>query len=184
MLKETISLDIGSHSIKLVGLRMSSKGPFLTHLGIKEIPYGSEREDPTFISEAIKALYREAGFKPGKVILTVSSAGIHIRRITFPSMPRAELREVVPWETKGHLPFPVESAKIDFLILGESAEKDQKKLDLIAVACPAHLIERSLTIAESTGLKPIHLRVGPFALWNYLLAFDRIEKEGGADWST
>jgi type IV pilus assembly protein PilM len=176
---ETIALDIGSHSIKLVGLRMTSKGPFLTHLGIKEIPYGSEREDPTFISETIKALYREAGLRPGKVNLTVSSASIHIRRISLPSMPKAELREAVPWEMKGHLPFPVDSAKIDFLILGESAEKDQKKLDLIAVACPAHLIERSLAIAKSAGLKPIHLSVGPFALWNLLLTFDRIGKEGG-----
>jgi hypothetical protein len=26
---------------------------------IKEIPYGSEREDPTFVSETVKALYRE-----------------------------------------------------------------------------------------------------------------------------
>jgi len=44
-MSELIGLDIGSHSIKLAGLRMTSKGPFLTHLSIKEIPYGPERED-------------------------------------------------------------------------------------------------------------------------------------------
>ena len=50
---------------------------------------------------------------------------------------------------------------------------------MIAVACPTHLIERSLAVAESAGLKPVHLSVGPFALWNLLLTFDRIGKEGG-----
>ena len=111
---ETIGLDIGSHSIKVVGLEMTSKGPFLAHAGIKEIPYGEQREDPAFVSEAIKALFREIGLKPGKVNLTVSDPSIHIRRITLPSMPKSELREAVRWEMKSHLPFPVESAQIDY----------------------------------------------------------------------
>jgi type IV pilus assembly protein PilM len=174
---ETIGLDIGSHSIKLVGLEMTPKGPFLTHVGIKEIPYGEQREDPTFISETIKALFREIGLRPGKVNLTLSGADVHIRRITLPSMPKSELREAVRWEMKSHLPFPIESAQIDFHILGESGEKDLKKLDLVAAACPKHLIDRFLTIAEGAGLRPIHLGVGPFALWNLLLDIDRIEKE-------
>jgi type IV pilus assembly protein PilM len=174
---ETIGLDIGSHSIKLVGLEMTSKGPFLAHAGIKEIPYGEQREDPTFISETIKALYRGAGLKPGKVNLTLSGADIHIRRISLPPMPKSELREAVRWEMKTHLPFPVESAQVDFHILGESGEKDLKKLDLVAVACPQHLIDRSLAIAEGAGLRPIHLGVGPFALWNLLSTFGHFEKE-------
>ena len=45
---ETIGLDIGSHSIKLVGLKMTSQGPFLTHAGIRKIPYKAEGEDLNF----------------------------------------------------------------------------------------------------------------------------------------
>jgi type IV pilus assembly protein PilM len=157
---------------------MTSKGPFLVHAGIKEIPYGEQREDPTFISEAIKALFREVGLKPGKVNLTVSDPSIHIRRITLPSMPKSELREAVRWEMKSHLPFPIESAQIDYLILGEATDKDPKKLDLIAAACPKQLTDRALAIAEGAGLRPIHLGVGPFALWNLLSAFGLFEKKG------
>jgi type IV pilus assembly protein PilM len=79
---------------------------------------------------------------------------------------------------KSHLPFPVESAQIDVHILGESGEKDLRKLDLITVACPRLLIDRSLAIAEGAGLRPIHLGVGPFALWNLLSAFGYLEKQG------
>jgi type IV pilus assembly protein PilM len=174
---ETIGLDIGSHSIKLVGLQMTSKGPFLTHAGIKEIPYGEQREDPTFVSEAIKALFREVGLKPGKVNLTVSDPSIHIQRITLPSMPKSELREAVRWEMKSHLPFPIESAQIDFITLGESPDRDPKKLDLIVAACPKQLIDRALAIAEAAGLNPVHLTVGPFALWNLMLSLENFEKD-------
>jgi len=174
---ETIGLDIGSHSIKLVGLEMTSKGPFVTHVGIKEIPYGGEKEDPAFISEIIKALFREVGLKPGKVRLTVSGSGVHIRRIIVPSMPKAELKEAVRWEIKRHLPYPIESAQIDFHILGEFVEKDMKKLDLIAVACPNDQIDRILSVAEGAGLKPDHLNAGTLSLWNALLTLLPFKKE-------
>ena len=87
------------------------------------------------------------------------------------------MKEAVRWEIKDHLPFPVETAQIDFHILNEFVEDNVKKLDLITVACPKHLIDRTLSIAEGAGLQPIHLDVGPFALWNTLLAWDRIKKE-------
>lgn len=175
---EIIGIDIGSHSIKLVGLKMTSKGPLLTHAGIKKIPYGRETEDLNFVSETIKSLYKEIGLKPGKVRLTVSGSGVNIRRITtIPSMPKAELKEAIRWEIKGYLPFPVESAKIVFHILDKFVEDNVKKLDLIVVACPDHLIDRTLSIAEGAGLQPTHLDVCPFALWNALLAFYQPKKE-------
>ncbi len=176
MAKETIGIDIGSHSIKLVGLKITSQGPVLTHAGIRKIPYEAAGEDLNLISETIKSLYKEIGLKPGKVRLTVSGSGVIIRRIIIPSMPKAELKEAIRWEIKGHLPFPVESAKIDFDILDEFVEDNVQKLDLIVVACPDSLIDRTLAIAKGAGLQPTHLDVDPFAHWNVLSAFDRLEK--------
>jgi type IV pilus assembly protein PilM len=174
---ETIGLDIGSHSIKLVGLKMTLKGPVITHAGIKEIPYGEDREDLDFISETVKSLYREIGLQPGKVRLTVSGSGVFIRQITLPSMPKAELKEAVRWEIKEYLPFPVESAQIDFFILHEFIEDNVKKLDVIVVACPKNLIDRTLSIAEGAGLKPVHLDICPFAIWNAMLISGQLTQE-------
>jgi cell division ATPase FtsA len=61
--------------------------------------------------------------------------------------------------------------------LNEYVADNVKKLDLITVACPKHLVDRTLSIAERAGLQPIHLDVAPFALWNTLSAWDRIKKE-------
>jgi type IV pilus assembly protein PilM len=209
---ETIGLDIGSHSIKLVGLKMTSKGPFLTHLGIREIPSGRDKDDANSISEILKSLLVEIGLKTKKVRLVVSGSGVQVKRITIPSIPKGELKEAVRWEIKNYLPYPVETAEIDFHILEEYVEDNVnpltpqpegrgllrvdperrlfrpkgrslgavervKKLDLIAVVCPKHLIERTLSIAEGGGLQPVHLDVAPFVLWNALVAWDRYKKE-------
>jgi len=92
-------------------------------------------------------------------------------------MPKAELREAVRWEIKGRLPFPVETAQIDFQILGEIIEENVKKLDLMVVSCPNHLIDQTLSIARGAGLQPVHLDVESFAFWNALLAWGRVKEE-------
>jgi type IV pilus assembly protein PilM len=170
-MSETIGLDIGSHAVKLVGFKMASNGPFLTRVGIKEIPYGNEEEDSGLLPEVIKALYREVGLNPGKVRLTVSAPAINVRRITLPAMPKDELQEAARWELKEQLSFPVESARIDCHVLKEWTEGDLKKIDLITVACPKQQIEQILTVAAKADLQPTHLEVTAFALWNALLHF-------------
>jgi type IV pilus assembly protein PilM len=92
-------------------------------------------------------------------------------------MPKAELKEAVRWEIKEYLPFPVESAQIDFFILHEFIEDNVKKLDVIVVACPKNLIDRTLSIAEGAGLKPVHLDICPFAIWNAMLISGQLAKE-------
>ncbi|NWF91289.1 MAG: type IV pilus assembly protein PilM [Syntrophaceae bacterium] len=174
---ETIGLDIGSHSIKLIGLKMTSKGPFLTRLGIKKILPKTDREGTGYLSEALKALLRDVGIKRAKVRLAVSGPGINIQRIAIPHMPKAELKEAVRWEIKARLPFPVETAQIDFHILGEKIEANVKKLDLMVVSCPNPFIDRTLSILQGTGLEPVHLDVEPFALWDALLTWGGIKEE-------
>ncbi|OGP76551.1 MAG: hypothetical protein A2V86_05130 [Deltaproteobacteria bacterium RBG_16_49_23] len=172
---ETIGLDIGSHSIKVVGLKKTPKGPFLTCFGMRKIPHGIDREDISSISILLKDLFEEMGVKTDKVRLTVSGSGIHIRRITMPSIPKKELIKALPWEIKSYLPFPVETARIQFHILGEFIEDEVKKLDLLTVACPNDLIQRTISIIEGAGLQVSHLDVSAFALWNMLMPFGRLK---------
>jgi type IV pilus assembly protein PilM len=176
-MQETIGLDIGSHSIKLIGLKATSKEPFLTCLGMKEIPPNKDKEDVKTFSETLKALVEEVGLKTKKVNLVVSGSGVQAKQISVPSLPKAELKEAVRWEMKNYLPFPVETAEIVFHVLNEYVENNVKRLDLIVVACPKHLIDRTLSIAKRAGLQPVHLDVAPFAVWNTLLVWNQLRKE-------
>ncbi|MBM4339942.1 MAG: type IV pilus assembly protein PilM [Deltaproteobacteria bacterium] len=172
---ETIGLDIGSHSIKLVGMEKTAKGPFLTCLGLKRIPQSIDKEDINSLSILLKDLIEETDIRTKKVRLTVSGSGIHIRRMTLPSIPKKELIQTLPWEMKDNLPFPVETARIQYNILGEFVEDGAKKLDLLVVACPINLIDRTLSIANVAGLQVTHLDVSAFGLWNMLYARDQLK---------
>jgi type IV pilus assembly protein PilM len=177
-MSEIIGLNIGTHSIKLIGMKMTSKGPFLTYAGAKEISPAREGEEIGAMSQSLKTLFQESGLKENKISLTVSGQGVHFRRITMPSIPKNELREAVRWEMKGGLPYPAETAQIELRVLNEFTEEGVKKLDLIAVACPKDSIERTVSIAHGAGLKLVHLGVAPLALWNALRFWKQMEREG------
>ena len=176
-MSEIIGLNIGTHSIKLIGMKMTSKGPFLTYAGATEIPPAQEGEEIGAMSQSLKTLFQESGLKENKISLTVSGQGVYFRRITLPSIPKNELKEAVRWEMKGGLPYPAETAQIELRVLSEFTEENVKKLDLIAVACPNDLIERTVSVAHGAGLKPVHLGVAPLALWNALRFWKQLEKE-------
>ncbi len=175
-MEETVGLDIGSHSIKLVRLKRSSKKHILTFLGIRNIPRGiEEEEDVKTISSILKLLIEESGIKTRKVNLTLSGPGIQLRRIVMPSIPKRELMEAIRWEMKTYLSYPVEEAIIRFHIIDQFIQDKTKRLDLLVVASPSNLIERTMTIVNDAGLEVKYLGVSAFSLWNTLLFTDEIK---------
>lgn len=174
---DQIGIDIGSQVLKWVSLQTTSKGPFLTGLGMKEIPYHEGEDERTILRETLKHLLQEAPFPVKRASLAVYGEGFHLLRLSLPSMPRLELSEAIRWELKGQLSFSLEAAQTDFYILDEYQEEGIKKLDLMAVVCPLAQIERTLSIVKEAGLRPEHLTIPPLALSRAFLE----QKEGGTD---
>jgi len=106
MTKSSIGLDIGSHSIKLVDLRYTLKGVFLTNFAVKDLPpEAGEEGGRNVIVEKIKELLHEENISARKVIIGVSGLQIAIRRISLPSMPKKELKKAVRWEARKLIEF-------------------------------------------------------------------------------
>jgi type IV pilus assembly protein PilM len=177
MPKEILGLDIGSHSIKAVGMRMTSKGPLLTYSETKRIPPDG-KEDPDLIARTLRTLWSEGGLKETNISLAVSGEGVLVRRITLPSMPAKELQEAVRWEMKGGLSYSIEAARVEFRVLKEFVQEGVNRLDLIAAACPVDLIQRTVSMVQEAGLKLVRLTVIPQALCNVLRLSRRIDREG------
>lgn len=174
-MKEIIGLEIGSHSIKILVLKKTKKRLFLTHLGHRNIPEGIDHEDTKTISSILKLLAEEMGIKTKKVNLTLSGPEIQIRRMVMPSIPKKELIGAIRWEMKSFLPFPVEEATFRFHIIDQFIQDKTKKLDLLAVACPSNLIDRTISITNEAGFDVKYLDVNAFSLWNTLLFTNEIK---------
>ncbi len=163
MTKSSIGLDIGSHSIKMVELRHTPKGVFLTNFAVKELP---SEPGADVIAEKIKELFREKNIKARKVTIGVSGSQVAIRHISLPSMPKKELKEAVRWEARKFISFPPERAIVEFQLLGEAVEEGVKKLDLMVAVADGDLIESQLALIKGAGLEPVGVSIIPYALWH------------------
>jgi type IV pilus assembly protein PilM len=159
----SIGLDIGTHSIKLVELRQTNKGVFISNFAVKELPLEA---NTGVITEKLKELFREENIKPRKVTIGVSGSQVAIRRISVPFMPKKELREAARWEAGKLISFPLEKAVVDFQISGEIAEEGTKKLDLMVAAAQREFIENQLAVIKVAGLRPVGVGIIPHALWH------------------
>jgi len=159
----SIGLDIGSHSIKLVELRHAAKGVFLTNFAVKELP---PEQGAGVIEEKIKELLHEENIKARKVTIGVSGPQVAIRRASFPSMPKKELKEAVRWEAGKFISFPPEKIIVDFQLLGEIVEEGARKLDLMVAAVEREFIENQLAIIKEAGLRTAGVGTIPHALWH------------------
>jgi type IV pilus assembly protein PilM len=83
-------------------------------------------------------------------------------------MPLAELREAVRWESKRHISYPLESAIIEFLILGEKQERTVDKYDVLFVAAEHDTVVRHLSPFNQAKLSVAAVDANPLALRNTL----------------
>ena len=172
MSKTSIGLDIGSHSIKMVELKHSSKGVFLTNFAVKELPLQArgEKKSAGVIAQEVKKLFDEQNVKPRKVTVGASGSQVAVRRINLPLMPKKELKEAARWEARKFVPFPLEKTIVGFQVLGEIAQAGARKLDLMVAAAEGGFIENQLAIVKQAGLEPVGIATIPDALWHCMQA--------------
>ena len=177
MMKTSVGLDIGTHSIKLVELKNSLKGVILTNFVVKDLPPEAreEKRSVEVLAKFIKEIFVEENINPQKVTIAVSGPRVVIRHITVPLMPKNELKEAVKWQTKKLIPFPLDRAVLDFQLLGEIVSEGTSKFDIVVAAADRELVENQLAIIKEAGLTPGGISTISNALWH---SFQKIPEAG------
>jgi len=167
--RHLLGLDIGRSAIKVVQLASTGKGLVLKYAGLTELPPMDRTAQPDPDGSAPLALHdvlKEGRLKRQKIAINFGGRNPIIRYILLPKMPKDELAEAVRWEAKKLLPFPIEDAVLDYLIVGETQERELKRIEVLLVAT-----ERTAVMGQIGALKRINLPiaamdVNPMALFN------------------
>lgn len=178
--KELIGLDIGSSTIKAVGLDWGRKTPKLKHFGLISLPPEAIVDgafmDSATIVESIRNLVDGLKIKTRQVAVSISGHSVIIKKINVPAMSEAQLEESIRWEAEQYIPFDIEDVNLDFQILDEPAGQDQ--MAVLLVAAKKDMINDYTTVIEEAGLHPVVVDVDSFAIENaYNLCYESPEEE-------
>ncbi len=165
---ETVGIDIGSHSIKVVEVVYTRNGYLLTHAGSTPTPPDAIKlgvvDNQLAVAEAIHTLLQTLGIQTPLAIAAVAGPSVVIRQVLLPSMPENQLRKSIYWEARNYITFPVEDSLVELQILGTSAADGTPQMDVMLAATPRDLVDRRVQALEQAGLEPLAIELEPFAL--------------------
>jgi len=179
--KESIGLDIGSHSIKLVHLKRLHNGFKLLNYEIRStVPEGQEYTQsdlsPDRFAPVLSNMLRTLKINPKKVKHIVSSIGgdnTSLKQIKTIYLPDDELESALFFEAKKHLPISGSDMMLDYQVL--SVEEKTNNMNILLAATTRDLLNEHTGILTAGGITPGIIDIESLAVANAFLLNSFVE---------
>jgi type IV pilus assembly protein PilM len=172
-----VGLDIDTAEIRAVELSGSTQSPKLVRFGRMPLPGGAVIEgmiaNPGMVEDALHQLWSDAGFSSREVILGVSNQGVLVRFATFPKVAGKKVDKLIRFQAQEHIPFPLDSVVLDYIIVGEATGDVGDVLEVLLVAGKRDMLNIFIEVASGADLKVKDIDVLPLALQQVLPFDDR-----------
>lgn len=167
------ALDIGTNAVRVVQLADAGQDTWsLVHYGYAPVDLkttsASSKESERRLGEIIMTAVGQSGIKTKNVAIGMPSQKTFTTVIDVPMMPEAELRSTIKYQIDQYIPMAVDEAKVDWVLLGQSAHNPQQQEVLLASTANSYAEER-LEFVESLGLNVIAAEPDPIAMVRALL---------------
>ncbi|MFC1727002.1 type IV pilus biogenesis protein PilM [Patescibacteria group bacterium] len=143
--------------------QVGSKGRLRKYLQIKLETGIIERgqiKQKEKLSQALVQLLKSSKIKHKFVIIGLPEVRAFTRTVVLPLLDFEEINEAVRWESEPVLPFPLDKAYLDWMIL----QKSEKAIRLLAMALPQELVDDYVQLLEELDLQPIALEATSLSL--------------------
>ncbi len=162
-----LAIDIGADSIKLAEFSCPPGGKFvLEKFAFSE--YGGDLKEEELLSaltEKLSAAFAENDFKADKVLISISGQSTFIRFVKLPPMGEKEerVRQVVEYEAKQNVPFPIEEVVWDYQLISTGVESE---IEVMFIVVKDTVVEELTNAIEKFGKEIAVVDVAPVACYN------------------
>lgn len=159
-----LTLDIGSHSLKLAEFADVRGGLEMTRYAVSELgvdPQG-DADRSQYIITTIHDLLNESGCKPGPTLVSISGHTVFTRFVKLPQVEPEKVYQIIQYEAQQNVPFPMNEVVWDYqLISGNDGE-----VDVMLAAIKSDIIANLCDCIRFAGLTPDLVDVAPVSLYN------------------
>ncbi|MDP3791435.1 MAG: type IV pilus assembly protein PilM [Candidatus Omnitrophota bacterium] len=169
-----VGIDIGSYSVKIAQFAVREGGLYLLKAELKDV--GISKDSESYEKDLILALHyliRGVDLKKSKVIININCSCTAIKKITFPYMPKSELREGIMLASKNYFPFQIDKSALDFEIVGDVVDKGIRKYEVMVGVCPSDTINKYLSLVQKAGIRPASFVLSSHSLHKLALNLSR-----------
>ena len=164
-----IGLDIGTSAVRAAQVASGRGGFSLVSFGQVALPQGvvvdGEIRDQGAVAEALSQLIKRTKMKGRRVVLGIANQRVVVRQVDLPFLEEKEVRSSLRFQVADQIPMPVESAELDYQILGDfMTETQEHMMRVLLVAAATDMVETFVGTASAAGLEPVGVDLTPFAV--------------------
>ena len=165
---EVWGIALGSTDLRAV--KMSRVGEQASVLEAEVIPYagGEDGTDRDLQArQALQALVAKHKIRREKVAISVPGNAVFSKFITLPPVEKKRVPEIVKYESRQQIPFPIEEVVWDYqLVKSDLVAGEDIEVALFAIR--REIIQAHLANCLSAGLRPQVIQAAPLSFCNYL----------------
>lgn len=167
------ALDIGTNAVRVVQLAKSGgSGWSLQHFGYapidSKLSSSNAADAQRRLGEIIMTAVGQSGIHTKDVVIGLPSQKTFTTVIDVPTMTESELKNTIKYQIDQFIPMSIDDAKVDWVLLGQSAH-DPKKQEVLVASTAVSYAEERLEFVEGLGLNVIGAEPDPIAMIRSLL---------------
>lgn len=152
-------LDIGTTGIRAVQLAPTGQGRWaLRHYGYAPIDIKTSLADSAEarnqLGKVIMTVVGQSGIKTKNVAISLSASKTFVTVVDMPQVAESELKNTLKYQLDQYIPMPLEEAKVDWVMLGQSLHDPSQQEVLLASTGIAYAEDR-LELVEGLGFDVI-----------------------------
>src|SRR3974377_1852957 len=164
--KSFLAVDFGAGTLKLAEFEVNEAGGLrLKQYGLKALGAEGAQESARegVILKALQEMLAQKGIKSRNI--NICAPGFHVfsKFVKLPPVDASKVGQIVEYEAKSNVPFPLEEVVWDYQIVGQTAAGE---LEVLLVAIKADIVEGLFRVNEQAGLSLQMTDASPAALSN------------------
>lgn len=181
LVKNVVSVDIGSSLIKLVQLNQSSGKIGLEKVGVIDNPISHFRTDGSgpsrnAIARAIRHSLRKSRIRARDAVSSLGGPSIIIQYFKFPPLSGKELEDAVHLEAERVMGGKLHGLETDVQVLPQN-RKGTGEQEILFAAAPKTMVRQRMETLQQAGLNPIAINIDCLALANCFLRVKNLASE-------
>jgi len=159
--RKVLCLDWDKRSLRIVVARVGAGRMALEDAHSHRLPAELEADDPQAMGDFIQQMLRRHRLRFRSVLVDVPRERAVINRLTIPPTPDPEVAAAVRFQAMRELPFPIETAAVDYVVTA----RDEQGLttEVLLAAVTLETLERLRATCAAAGLTPTRIGLRPYA---------------------
>jgi type IV pilus assembly protein PilM len=183
----SVAFDIDTRSLAMVRLGRRKKERFIAAFDVVDLPpdlieldfYRVKLTAPDRFRSLVEKLIEKDSVKIHRVSLLLPDNYARVAILPFDGLPkrRRDALELVRWKTKKAVPFKVEEAAVDYMVLPGAGHG----VTVLAVLTPRSVMEEFEGVFTSLGIHPGLVDLSTLSLLNFYRPVLERESENGSE---